>query len=87
MNTTPYGLPTGSLRAPYGLPTGSLRAPYGSASLPCLSEGRTARGEANLWASSHVFLKEESASVGVTACFIQDATAREYLRYSKEAHP
>ena len=27
--TTPYGLPTGSLRAPYGLPTGSLRAPYG----------------------------------------------------------
>ena len=29
MNTTPYGLPMGSLRAPYGLPTGSLRAPYG----------------------------------------------------------
>jgi hypothetical protein len=27
--STPYGLPTGSLRAPYGLPTGSLRAPYG----------------------------------------------------------
>jgi hypothetical protein len=66
----PYGLPTGSLRAPYGLPTGSLRAPYGSASSPCLSEGRTARGEANLWACyiSHVFPMEESASIGVTAC-------------------
>jgi hypothetical protein len=43
--TTPYGLPTGSLRAPYGLPTGSLRAPYG---LPTGERALIIWGESNL---------------------------------------
>ena len=39
-----------------------LRASYGSASSPCLYEGRTARGEANLW----------STSSSSTICFPKD---------------